>query len=59
MKSEAGETLVDYAIMVALIALVIIGMVILLGEKTNSVFNQQNIILDQSPPEERPPEPPK
>ena len=37
---EEGATAVEYGIMVAAIAAVIIGVVILVGEKTNSAFNK-------------------
>ena len=38
-KDEEGATAVEYAIMVALIAIVIIVMVALVGEKANNVFS--------------------
>jgi pilus assembly protein Flp/PilA len=37
-KSEKGATAVEYGLMVALIALVIIGAVILLGTNLNTTF---------------------
>ena len=38
-KDEEGATAVEYAIMVALIAIVIIAMVVLVGEKANNTFS--------------------
>ena len=38
-KDEEGATAVEYAIMVALIAAVIIAAVTLVGEKTSQTFN--------------------
>ena len=38
-KDEQGATAVEYAIMVALIAAVIIGAVTLIGQRTNATFN--------------------
>jgi pilus assembly protein Flp/PilA len=39
-RSEEGATAVEYGLMVALIAIVIIAAVILLGGKLSSLFNQ-------------------
>lgn len=39
LKDEQGATAVEYAIMVALIAAVIIGAVSLIGTNTNATFN--------------------
>ena len=39
-KDEEGATAVEYGIMVAAIAAVIIGVVIAVGNKTNSAFTQ-------------------
>ena len=38
-KDEEGATAVEYAIMVALIAIVIIAMVVLVGQRANNVFS--------------------
>ena len=38
-KDEEGATAVEYAIMVALIAIVIIAMVIIVGKKANNAFS--------------------
>lgn len=38
-KDEDGVTAVEYAVMVALIALVVIGGATLLGTNTNATFN--------------------
>jgi pilus assembly protein Flp/PilA len=39
-RSEEGATAVEYGLMVALIAIVIITAVILLGTRLSSLFNQ-------------------
>ena len=39
-KREEGATAVEYGLMVALIAIVIIAAVILLGTRLSSLFNQ-------------------
>jgi len=39
LRDEEGATAVEYGIMVAAIAAVIIGVVILVGGKTNTAFN--------------------
>lgn len=39
-RSEEGATAVEYGLMVALIAIVIIAAVILLGGRLSSVFNR-------------------
>jgi pilus assembly protein Flp/PilA len=39
-KDEEGATAVEYAIMVALIAIVIVAMVVIVGEKANNIFSQ-------------------
>jgi pilus assembly protein Flp/PilA len=39
-KDEEGATAVEYAIMVALIAIVIIFMVTLVGQRANNVFSK-------------------
>jgi pilus assembly protein Flp/PilA len=38
-RNERGASAVEYGIMVGLIAAVIIGVVILIGGKTNNAFN--------------------
>ena len=40
LVGEEGATAVEYAIMLALIAMVIIGAVTLLGQETNSAFER-------------------
>jgi pilus assembly protein Flp/PilA len=40
LKSEEGQDLLEYALLVALIALVAVGAVTLAGEKVNTIFNQ-------------------
>ena len=37
---ETGATAVEYAIMLALIAMVVVGAVTLLGQETNSAFQR-------------------
>ena len=39
LQDEEGATMVEYALMVALIAAICIGAVTLLGGKANSTFN--------------------
>ena len=39
-KDEEGATAVEYGIMVAAIAAVIIGVVILVGQETNDAFDE-------------------
>jgi pilus assembly protein Flp/PilA len=38
-KDEEGATAVEYAIMVALIAIVIVAMVVIVGKKANNAFS--------------------
>jgi len=45
-KDEEGATAVEYAIMVALIAIVIIAMVILVGQRANNAFSAVQSGLD-------------
>ncbi len=40
LKSEEGQDLLEYALLVALIALVAVGAVTAAGEKVNVIFNQ-------------------
>ena len=40
IKDEEGATAVEYAIMVALIAIVIIASVIIVGKKANNAFSK-------------------
>jgi pilus assembly protein Flp/PilA len=42
VRDEDGATMVEYAIMVALIAIVSIGIVTLLGQNVSKVFNTVN-----------------
>jgi pilus assembly protein Flp/PilA len=48
LKSEDGATAVEYAIMVALIAAVIIGTVTILGNNTNDKFDQVGMAFDNA-----------
>ena len=43
LRSERGATAVEYALMVALIALVIVAAVTLLGESTSTVFENPEL----------------
>jgi len=45
-KDEEGATAVEYAIMVALIAIVIIAMVILVGKRANNAFSKTASALE-------------
>ncbi len=47
IKEDSGATAVEYGIMVAAIAAVIIGVVILVGEKVNTAFNTVDTSLTQ------------
>jgi pilus assembly protein Flp/PilA len=47
-KDEEGATAVEYAIMVALIAIVIIAMVILVGERANNAFSKTASALEST-----------
>jgi pilus assembly protein Flp/PilA len=40
LAGERGATAVEYAIMLALIAMVIVGAVTILGQETNSAFER-------------------
>jgi pilus assembly protein Flp/PilA len=40
LEREEGQTLAEYGLILALIALVVIGAVILLGSHINDIFNQ-------------------
>ena len=40
MQNEAGATMVEYGLMVALIAVVCLAAVTLLGTNINAIFNQ-------------------
>ena len=40
MQDEEGQTLVEYALLLALIAIVTIGILIVLGEQVNNTFSE-------------------
>ena len=40
VRNEEGQDLLEYALLVALIALVAVGAVTLAGDKVNTIFNQ-------------------
>jgi len=44
---ESGQTLVEYSLLLLLIAIVVIGVVLLLGEQTNNLFQK---VIDEWPP---------
>ena len=44
MASEDGATAVEYALMIALIALVVLAAVTFLGQQTNSVYENGELI---------------
>ena len=44
LGSEEGATAVEYALMIALIALVVVAAVTLLGQSTNSVFEDGELV---------------
>ncbi len=48
-KDEEGATAVEYGIMVAAIAAVIIGVVVAVGQSTNSAFESVNSSMSQLP----------
>lgn len=45
IQDESGATAVEYAIMVALIAVVIIGAVTVIGQKSNEAFSEVGAAL--------------
>jgi pilus assembly protein Flp/PilA len=44
LGGDEGATAVEYALMVALIAMVIIGAVTLLGQNTNSAYSNSTLV---------------
>ena len=48
-KDEEGATMVEYALMVALIAAFCVGAVTLLGENSNDTFNSVAGSIDTTP----------
>jgi pilus assembly protein Flp/PilA len=42
MQDEEGQTLVEYGLLVSLIALVVIAVLTVLGRKVQTVFNSAN-----------------
>ena len=46
IKNETGASLVEYALLLALIAVVCIAAITLIGEKANSSFNSTGSALD-------------
>jgi len=49
LRNEKGATAVEYGIMIGLIAAVIIGVVILVGDKTNNAFEAVNSNMTGAP----------
>jgi pilus assembly protein Flp/PilA len=41
LKREDGPTAVEYAVMLALIIMVCVGTITLVGQKANSIFNDE------------------
>jgi pilus assembly protein Flp/PilA len=41
LKKEDGPTAVEYAVMLALIIMVCVGTITLVGQKANSIFNDE------------------
>jgi pilus assembly protein Flp/PilA len=44
LGSERGATAVEYALMIALIALVVVAAVTLLGQSTNAVYERPELV---------------
>jgi pilus assembly protein Flp/PilA len=44
LRSEEGATAVEYALMIALIALVVLAAVTFLGQETNSVYENGELV---------------
>jgi len=51
IKRERGATAIEYALMVALIAVAIIGTVYLLGGELNTIFGKITEALSGTPPD--------
>lgn len=45
VADESGATMVEYAIMIALIAAICIAVIKIIGEKTNNAFSNVNSVL--------------
>lgn len=50
LRSEAGQSLVEYMILVALVVLVCVGSTKLLGKKINSKFKEMRTQIDEGIP---------
>jgi pilus assembly protein Flp/PilA len=48
IKSEKGQTLVEYALLLVLIAIVVIAMLTGIGKNANNAFNKVNTALTSS-----------
>ena len=46
MQEEEGQTLVEYGLLISLIALVVITVLTFLGRRINTVFNTANAALN-------------
>lgn len=44
VRSEEGATAVEYALMAALIAVVVVAAVTLLGQETNSLYSDSSLV---------------
>lgn len=45
VEDESGATMVEYAIMIALIAAICVAVIKIIGEKTNNAFSNVNSVL--------------
>ena len=46
LQEEEGQTLVEYGLLISLIALVVIGVITLLGKKVKNTFNKATDNMD-------------
>jgi len=46
LQDEEGQTLVEYGLLISLIALVVIGVITLLGKKVKNTFNKATDNMD-------------
>ena len=50
LKDEDGQGMVEYGLIIALIALVVIAALVLLGPKVKEIFDKTNDALDTAEP---------
>jgi len=48
LSAEKGQTLVEYGLILALIAVVVIGVITVIGGKLNGIFGQVNNALNNT-----------